>query len=794
MQVSQIAELDTHAVIGGAKAKAFFMSDSAEFFTILSDTLYRDKKLAVVREVVCNAWDAHIMVGKTDLPIEISLTEEELIIKDFGPGIADAKMHPTYCGYGVSTKVKDDTQTGGFGLGCKAPFAYSDHFTVTSCHEGWRSVYAISRGGVDTDGKPGLIRMVKVASDETGITVSIPVKDRNDKFEFERLVTRVVRQGGIKAKLNDAELPTYDLAAVDKTGYGLVFDHTLSESSVYVRYGAVLYPLSTEDPTLSAMTKTFSSGTDLTLILSAPPGSVGVTPSREALSYSEKTVATLKGLLERVTKEITANKEKAIRVLADRIIAARTDKFVPSDMSRNSLDVIKPAFCADPFEVAVNIVMTAIEQRSYERLNAFRPTEAIRRKALLKAAMRKHRDDRRVFRRLAGSCKGSMERFEVGYGYAPDTTRLLIRMASRLGILKQVSRFGVRYDWDDEYAVERSKYGIHAFPKCAAPFTDKPKLVLVRGREQASGYLSRLSNDNRAKTAFITVRNMKPAKIEEIKAAAKHYEFEIEVLDITPPARAPKKPKVEKPKEKFYELAATQSENHLSSKHPLIDYAPVFIDMKTSVINPEWYKPEVREILKRRKEILAVYPTVALAHGQAQKKALIAAGSRELCDILPEDFLALKDTPAVRFAIIAGTGRLVKSDYGRSVTALACTLAECDMRYAKILAGQRMVVTAEEKHVHRLIKLHGKIYSVMKVDSPSSKATTHVHDLIVKAVKEQLKDDFLYLKPIANLWGYRGGDDSVEFNEDMVEMIRFLQRHRCKSLLNTKFQPMKEAA
>ncbi|RWJ03429.1 ATP-binding protein [Mesorhizobium sp.] len=793
MQVSQIAELDTHAVIGGAKAKAFFMSDSAEFFTILSDTLYRDKKLAVVREVVCNAWDAHIMVGKTSLPIEISLTEEELIIKDFGPGIADAKMHPTYCGYGVSTKVKDDTQTGGFGLGCKAPFAYSDHFTVTSCHEGWRSVYAISRGGVDTDGKPGLIRMVKVASDETGITVSIPVKDRNDRIEFERLIKRVVRQGGIKAKLNDVELPTYDLAAIDKTGYGLVFDHTLSESSVYVRYGAVLYPLTTEDPTLSAMTKTFSSGTDMTLILSAPPGSVGVTPSREALSYSERTVATLKGMLERVTKEITANKEKAVRVLADRIIAARTDKFVPGDMSWNHHEDIKPAFCADPFEVAINVVRTAIEQRHYGRNSTFQLTDTVRRKALIKAAMRKHRDDRRVFRRLAGSKNGNMERFETGYGHAPDTTRLLIRMASRLGIIKQVCRFGGRKEWDDGYG--RTKYGVHAFAKCAAPFTDKPKLVLVRGREQASGYLSRLSNDNRAKTAFITVRNMKPAKIEEIKAAAKHYKFEIEVLDIAPPARAPKKPKVEKPKEKFYELAAAQGENHLNSKHPLIDYAPVFIDMKTGVINPEWYKPEVRDILKHRKEILAVYPTVALAHGQAQKKALIAAGSRELCDILPEDFLALKDTPAVRFAIIAGTGRLVKSDYGLSVTALACALAKCDMRYAKILAGQRMVVTTEEKHAHQLIKLHGKIkYSDIRLDSLSSKATTHVHDLIVKAVKEQPKDDFLYLKPIANLWGYRGGEASVEFNEDMVETIRFLQRRKCKSLLNTKFQPMKEAA
>ena len=140
MQVSHMDELDSHAVIGGGKAKAFFMSDSPEFFTILSSTLYRDKKLAVVREIICNADDAHKMGAGTTRPIEITLTDEELVVRDFGPGIHDDKMHGTYCGYGVSDKVKNLKVTGGFGLGCKAPFAVSDHFTVTSCHEGWRSV------------------------------------------------------------------------------------------------------------------------------------------------------------------------------------------------------------------------------------------------------------------------------------------------------------------------------------------------------------------------------------------------------------------------------------------------------------------------------------------------------------------------------------------------------------------------------------------------------------------------------------------------------------------------------
>ncbi|NKX37731.1 hypothetical protein HGG70_07340, partial [Rhodobacteraceae bacterium R_SAG4] len=67
MEVTHINHKDTHAVIGGQAAEAFSISQNAEFFEVLSSTLYSNKKLAVVREVLCNAWDAHLMVERPDL-------------------------------------------------------------------------------------------------------------------------------------------------------------------------------------------------------------------------------------------------------------------------------------------------------------------------------------------------------------------------------------------------------------------------------------------------------------------------------------------------------------------------------------------------------------------------------------------------------------------------------------------------------------------------------------------------------------------------------------------------------
>ena len=103
MQVTHSAD---HMLIGGAKTIEFGISNDAAFFQILSSTLYSDQRLAVAREVLCNAWDAHIRAGITDKPIEVTIT-------DF--------MGPLYGTYGGTDKNNNGLETGGFGLGCKAP-------------------------------------------------------------------------------------------------------------------------------------------------------------------------------------------------------------------------------------------------------------------------------------------------------------------------------------------------------------------------------------------------------------------------------------------------------------------------------------------------------------------------------------------------------------------------------------------------------------------------------------------------------------------------------------------------
>lgn len=113
----------------------FQITASSHAFKILSDSLYQNKELAVIRELACNAKDAHVDAGIPDVPIKITLPCELdaiLVIADQGKGMSRDKLERLYTTYFESTKRDSDDDIGGFGLGSKSPFALTDNFTVTS--------------------------------------------------------------------------------------------------------------------------------------------------------------------------------------------------------------------------------------------------------------------------------------------------------------------------------------------------------------------------------------------------------------------------------------------------------------------------------------------------------------------------------------------------------------------------------------------------------------------------------------------------------------------------------------
>ena len=334
MEVSQPLDHITHAVIGGGKAIDFGISNSAEFFDILSRTLYTDQHLAVVREVLCNAWDAHIAAGITDKPIEINIDDSNLTVRDFGPGIHHDQIGPIYGVYGASTKKNDGTQTGGFGLGCKAPFAYTDHFEVVSHHNGMKTIYNMSKSNAVAMGKPGIITIASMPTTESGLRVKIPIQF-SDRYRFRELIQRIVSNGEMNALLNNTKLDTVPFSTFPH-GYVLT-QHQLIEdqrhSKILLRYGNVVYPISgcpEINPSLLKVVKFVGNfgnyHQEYSLVLQAQPNTISVTPSREALSMQEHTIKTLNQLLKAFLDHIQPLNEeihKQSRELTEQAIVAK---------------------------------------------------------------------------------------------------------------------------------------------------------------------------------------------------------------------------------------------------------------------------------------------------------------------------------------------------------------------------------------------------------------------------------------------------------------------------------------
>lgn len=312
MQVTSTTNVNC-AIIGGEKPIDFKISTNPEFFNILSKSLYSNPVKAVAREILCNAWDAHIEANQIR-PVEVTTTETTFSIKDYGNGIPKEKMAEIYAVYGASTKQNDENQTGGFGLGCKAPFALVDNFEVISCNNGIKTVYQLNKSSISTDGKPAIIPIISVPTKESGLTVIITAED----YVIQNLLTEALKI------IYGADIPTL-VNGVKKYGVyidkseGFVIDtSTLLNSKIAIKYGNVIYPINGSDldklddeyKRVREILDYICYYSDKKLILLAPPNSLVLSPSRETLHYCDKTLDTLKTIFDKFLKRFYKIPEK----------------------------------------------------------------------------------------------------------------------------------------------------------------------------------------------------------------------------------------------------------------------------------------------------------------------------------------------------------------------------------------------------------------------------------------------------------------------------------------------------
>lgn len=172
----------------------------------LRDKIYSDKLKAAITETVCNAVDEHRKYH-IKRPVDIILTGTELCIRDHAMGLSTEHVQKIFFQYFESTKSDSNDGIGGFGIGAKAPGAYSDVYFVVSYFQGKKTMFMSSVNGYESEASTVFSEDIDPA--ETGICVRIPInKDTiyNDRIAFKKLAVDLFRQIGFYSDVDELKI------------------------------------------------------------------------------------------------------------------------------------------------------------------------------------------------------------------------------------------------------------------------------------------------------------------------------------------------------------------------------------------------------------------------------------------------------------------------------------------------------------------------------------------------------------------------------------------------------------
>lgn len=284
----------------GTESQSFSIDMNAKAFQVLSNSLYSDKPLAVVREISCNAYDAN-----PNRPFTIaapSKASPQFVVRDYGPGLSHDDAMILYTTFFRSTKAQTNDSIGGFGLGSKAPLAYTDMFTVRSFQNGQVTPYVVFK---NEKGIPQITPQPSAPTEEEdGLEVQVPIK-HEDFGKFVTAIGRVLRyfpEGSFKAF--GASPDAREVLSEAKDGSWVVLKEGAgwgtTRKSVAVM-GPVAYPIEWNQVFTSWNSNRVTENYELHF----PIGALDLAPSREALSYDKSTIAALQAAYKKIEREIS---------------------------------------------------------------------------------------------------------------------------------------------------------------------------------------------------------------------------------------------------------------------------------------------------------------------------------------------------------------------------------------------------------------------------------------------------------------------------------------------------------
>jgi hypothetical protein len=297
--------LTTESSLPSLERVEFSISDNPEDQRFIMNSLarlYSDLSTATAREYATNAHDEHVRHG-IKRPIEVTLPSVMhpfYSVRDFANGMDRRTLAKIFTTFGVSTKRKSNSFNGLLGYGSKVAAAYTNQFTVTSIHNGIKTVAVIQR---TAESAIVLDVVAEEKSDEpSGVLINVPVHNpaefaQKAKDFFKFWLPGTVLVNGVAPKHNVGK----------KIAEGLYHTNGMEWNTSYVVMGNVAYRINNP----SALFRNTALA-HVNFVAYVDNADVEFTPSREDLIYSDLTKTTLHGIIKDFEKNLMTQAQKEI--------------------------------------------------------------------------------------------------------------------------------------------------------------------------------------------------------------------------------------------------------------------------------------------------------------------------------------------------------------------------------------------------------------------------------------------------------------------------------------------------
>lgn len=291
--------------------------DMGLILDILRSKMYSNPIASVCREISSNSRDAN-REARTSKAIQISFIDNPLfesetcvVFQDEGTGISPERMADVFVNYGSSTKRNTNTQTGGFGLGAKTPFSYTDSFSIITRVDGKEYTYLTAIEG----GKEGKMFLVNECdtSERNGTQIVIPIKDE-DREDFEKEIYRATGfwdkkpvYNNFERSLDIDELYSHDGGKIVENQNHSYYNQIITDG-FYLLIDGIVYNI---DHNSVNVRKNYSNPNAVVLV-SFKTGELTISANRESVQYDKKTIEKIESRFAKFTSHLREKFDEVI--------------------------------------------------------------------------------------------------------------------------------------------------------------------------------------------------------------------------------------------------------------------------------------------------------------------------------------------------------------------------------------------------------------------------------------------------------------------------------------------------